>query len=172
MLFLLAAFLKCGSHIFDVIRYLGNEYYVRAARNSRIEGNPADLVSHDFYNENTSVRRRRCVNTVNGAGCNVNRTVKAEGHIRSPQVVVDGLGERYHVKPLLGKQVGGFVRAVATEDNKAVELVLFICVLHCLYLVKSVFVRGTHFFERLSRGAEYSSAEGQYARKVGLLHFF
>ena len=53
------------------------------------------------------------MDAVDGLGGHVHRALEAEGHVRAPQVVIDGLGQGDDVQPLLAQEVGGLVGAVA-----------------------------------------------------------
>ena len=52
------------------------------------------------------------MDTVNGIRCNIYRTLETEGHIRSPQIVVNGLGQGYHIQPFCAQEVCGLMGSV------------------------------------------------------------
>ena len=97
------------------------------------------------------------MDTVNRIRCNVYCALEAEGHICSPQVIVNGLGKRNDIEPFLAKQIGCLMGSVASQDHKAVQAELIIILLHGLYLVKSVFIRILYGFKR-STGASKDRA--------------
>ena len=85
----------------DIVWNFRNQNDVRAACHTGIQRQPADFMPHDFHDENTSVRCRRRMNTVDAVRRNINRTLESESHIRSPQIVIDCLRERYDIQPFL-----------------------------------------------------------------------
>ena len=78
------------------------------------------------------------MDAVDGLGSHVHRALEAEGHIRAPQVVVDGLGQGDDVQALLAQEVGGLMGAVASQDHQAVQLELVIGLLHGRNLVHPI----------------------------------
>ena len=92
------------------------------------------------------------MNAVNGISCYIDGTLESEGHIGSPEVIIDCLRKGYHVQPLLPEQVGRFVSAVAAQNHQAVQLQLFIGGLHGFHLIHAVFIHHPHQLERLAGG--------------------
>ena len=41
------------------------------------------------------------MDAVDGVRCNINRALETKGHIRPPQIVVDGLGQRNDIQSVL-----------------------------------------------------------------------
>ena len=80
----------------------------------------------------------------------INRTLESKRHVRSPQIIVDGLRKSDHVQAFLAEHVRSLVSSVSSKYHKTVQVQLVICMLHCLNLVKSVLVRNAHQLERLS----------------------
>ena len=55
----------------------------------------------------------RCgVDAVNGIRGDVHCALETEGHIGAPQVIVNGLGQRYDIQSFLAQQVCGLVSTV------------------------------------------------------------
>ena len=118
-------------------------------------------MSHNLDNEDTAVGCSCRMDPVDRICCNVYSTLEAECHIRSPQVIVDGLRQCDDIEPFFSQKVGRLVCAVSSENNKAVQVQLMICMLHSLYLVKTVLIRYSHQFERLSGCTEDRTAPRQ-----------
>ena len=63
----------------------------------------------------------RCgVDAVNGIRGDVHCALETEGHIGAPQVIVNGLGQRYDIQAFLAQQVCGLVSTVTAQDHQAV----------------------------------------------------
>ena len=128
-------------------RVLGREHVVGATRDSRHEGQVAAVASHDLDDERALVRGRRAGQLVDGIQDAVQRSVRADRHIRAHHVVIDradeadddeggvsgrGLGRNH----ALGGQLGDVLRplaaelvrtrqgAVATDDDEVIDAVL------------------------------------------------
>ena len=101
------------------------------------------------------------MDTVNGIGGHVHRTLEPKGHIRAPEVIVNGFGKGYHVKSLFAEHVGCLLAAVSAQHYKTAELQLFIGVLHGFHLIQSILIRSAHKLERLARSAEDGTALGE-----------
>ena len=67
----------------------------------------------DSHDEHTRVRKCGGMDGINNRGRDINRGLKTECQLGAPQIVVDRLGQRYHVYTLHAQQVCGLVRAVA-----------------------------------------------------------
>ncbi len=70
------------------------------------------------------------MDAVNRIGCNIYRTLEAKCHICPPQIIVDRLGKRYHIKPFLPEQIRRLVTAVPSQHNKTIQLQSLIGSLH------------------------------------------
>ena len=57
------------------------------------------------------------MDAVDGVGGDIHRALEAEGHIGSPQIVVNGLGKADHVEALLAEQIGGLLAAVSPSTT-------------------------------------------------------
>ena len=73
--------------------------------------------------------------------------------------VVDGLRQGDDIEAFLAQKVCGFLCAVATEDDEAVELHLLVVILHVLDFIDAVFIDDAHELERLAGGAQNGTAE-------------
>ncbi len=153
-------------HLLDVIGNLGNQDNVGAAGHTGIQGQPSYLVAHNFHNEDSAVGSRRGVDVVNGIRGNVYSALEAEGHVCSPQVIVNGLGQGDDIQPFLAQQVGGLMSAVAAQNDQAVQLQLVIILLHCLYLVQPVLVRLLNGLEGRTGCSQHGAALCQDAGEV------
>ena len=55
---------------------------------------------------------------VDGVCGHVHGAVEAEGHIGSPDIVIDGLGKMDNVQSLFSQQVGRFLGAVSAQITR------------------------------------------------------
>ena len=149
---------------------MGDEDDVGAAGHARVQRDPADLVAHDLDHEDAAVRVGGRVNLVDAARGHLDGARKAEGHVRAPGVVVDGLGQGDDVEALLGEAVGGLGGAVAAEHEEAVELELGVGVLHGLDLVDSVGLGRVEELEGGAARAEDGAAHREQAGEVAVVH--
>jgi hypothetical protein len=108
------------------------------------------------------------VDAVDGPGGHVHGGLEAEGHIRAPEVVVDGLGQCDDVEPLLPQEIGGLMGAVAPQDHQAVQLELVVVLLHGRHLVHAVGPRDLDGLEGGAAGAKEGAALGEDAGEVGV----
>ena len=53
------------------------------------------------------------MDTVDHVGCDIHRALETEGHIRAPQIVVNGLGQGDDIQPFLPQTVRRLVGTVA-----------------------------------------------------------
>ena len=97
--------------------------------------------------------------------------VKTKRHVGSPHGVVDCLRKRHNRNAFLAQKVCRLVRAVAAQNDEAVELHLLEVLLHGAHFVHVVFLNHTHLLERLTRSAQNGAAERENAGKILLLHF-
>ena len=94
------------------------------------------------------------MDAVDHLGRDIHSGMEAEGDVRSPDIVVDGLGQADDVHALLGQQIRGLMRAVSTEGHEAVQLHLLVIRLHRLHLVHAVFADDAHVAERREDAGE------------------
>ena len=106
------------------------------------------------------------MNTVNGICSDVYRTVKAKGHIRSIDIIVNRLWQMEDIQSLLPQKVRGFLSSVSSQNHQAVQAQLIICLFHGLYLVQPFLIRHTHQLKRLAGCPQYSAASGQNSGKI------
>ena len=157
--------------LFRGVRDLRDDDDVRARGDARVQRQPAGLVAHDLDDEHARVGKGGRMDGVDDLRGNVHRRLEAEGQLRPPQVVVDGLGQRDDVHAVLAQQVRSLVRTVAAENDQAVKSGLFHRFQHFIQLcLLAVLLGALHLLERLTRGAEDGAAERQNVRKVVRLH--
>ena len=102
---------------------------------------------------------------------NVHGALEAEGGVRAPDVVVDGLGQSNDVHARVHKQLGALLRAVAAHDHKAVEVEPVVGVQHRGHEVVALVVHdGLAGDVFLTRGAENGAALDEDAGKVARFH--
>lgn len=87
---------------------------------------------------------------------------ETECQLGAPQIVVDRLGQRYHVYTLHAQQVCGLVRAVAAQNDQTVKACLFHRAQHFIQLGLLAVLDGlAHFLERLARRTENGAARSE-----------
>ena len=101
------------NHLLDVIGNLRNQDNVGTAGHAGVEGQPAYFMAHDLYDEDAAVGRGCGVDVVDSVRGDVHRALEAEGHVRAPEVIVDGLGQGDDIEAFLAQEVGRLVGAVA-----------------------------------------------------------
>ena len=106
------------------------------------------------------------MNTVNAVCSYIHRALEAESHIRSPEVVVYGLGQSDDIESFLTEHIRCLVSSVTAQNNHAVQFQLIVILLHRLDLIKPVFIRLTHQLKRGSGAAENGAALRQNTRKI------
>ena len=79
-------------NLFRGIRDLRDDDDVRARSDARVQRQPAGLVAHDLDDEHARVGKSGRMDGVDDLRGDVHRRLEAEGQLRPPQVVVDGLG--------------------------------------------------------------------------------
>ena len=136
-----------------------------------MQGYPARLVAHYLYHHHPLVCTGRAVQAVYGIGSNAHGRVEAEAAVRSPDVVVNGLGHRHDVQPHVGQPGGCFLRSVAAYAHQAVQTQL----LHVAGY-QGGFVHIRHHsasFERLfARCTQYCSPHAQQSGQRFVRHLF
>ncbi len=158
--------LDLGDHLLYVIGNLRDQNDVCPAGHACVQGQPSHLMSHDLHNEHPAVGCCRGMDIVDGVRGDIHGALEAEGHVRSPEVIVDGLGQSNHIQSFLTQQIGRLVGAVAPEDHQTVQLQLVIILLHGLHLVEAVLVRIFDGLEGSTGGSQHSAALGQDAGEV------
>ena len=170
----LAALLAALYGLGDLLRGvgdLGNDDHVGAGGDAGVQGQPSGLVAHDLHDEHPGVGEGGGVDGVDDRHGDVHGGLEAEGHLRAPQVVVDGLGQGDHVDAVLAEEVGGLVGAVAPQDHQTVEPGLLHRGQHLLQLGLLAVVPGLgHLLEGLAGGAKDGAAQGEDVGKVPGLH--
>ena len=109
----------------------------------------------------------RCgVDAVDGIRSNIYCALETEGHISTPQVIVDGLWQGHDIQSFLAQQVRSLVGAVTTENYKAVQLQLVIVLLHGFHFVQPVGIRILDRLERGPGGSQDRAALGKDAGEI------
>ena len=121
---------------------------------------------HHFYNENPVVRGCRRMNAVNRVCRDVHRTVKAKGHIRSVDVVINRFRKMNDVQAFFTEKICCLLGSVSAENHQAVEAELVIVLLHGFHLVEAILIRLSHQFERLTGCTENCTAAGKNTGKI------
>ena len=110
----------------------------------------------------------RCsrMDLVYGIRRNIHRTLEPEGHVRSPQVIVDRLRKRNNMQSLFPQHICRLMGAIPSKYHQTVKVQLMICMLHSLHLVKAILIRHPHHLERLSGCPKDRPSYGQYSREI------
>ena len=106
------------------------------------------------------------MDTVDAIRSDIHCALKTKGHIRAPDIVIDGLRHMDNIQALLPKKVGSLLGSVSAQNHQAVQTQLMVGMLHGLYLVQSVFIRHPHHFEGLAGASQDGSALSQDSRKI------
>ena len=96
--------------------------------------------------------------------------MEAKGHVRSPNVIINRLGQGHYIQALFAQQVRGFVCAITTQNDEAVQIHALIIGLHGLDLIHLALCNDTHQLKRLAGGAQNRTAQCQNTRKIIGLH--
>ena len=153
-------------HLIDIIRDLREQDDVRTACHSGIQSQPSHLMPHDFHDEYSAVGSCCGMDAVDGIRSNIYCALETEGHISTPQVIVDGLGQGHDIQSFLAQQVRSLVGAVTTENYKAVQLQLVIVLLHGFHFVQPVGIRILDRLERGPGGSQDRAALGKDAGEI------
>ena len=153
-------------HFVDIIRNLRNENDIRTACHTGIQCQPSYLMSHHFHDKDTRMGRCRGMYAVDTVCRDIHRALEAECHVRAPQIVVDGLRKRDHIKSFFAQQIGGLMGSVAAQDHHAVQLQFIIVLLHGFHFVEAVLIRLAHQLKRCPGASEDRAAFRQDTRKI------
>ena len=158
----------------DGLRAVGDlrdDDYIRARSDTRIQGQPAGFMSHRLDDKHPAVRKGGRMDGIDDRRRDIDGRLEAKCRVRAPKVVINGLGQRDNVDPVLCQQVGRLVRAVAAQDHQAVEARLFAGLQHLFELGLLVLVGFLlHHLKRLAGCAEDGTAQCQDIGKVFRLH--
>src|SRR5699024_1194024 len=145
-------------YLLDIVGNLGDQDNVRYTCQSRMESKASHLMAHDLHDKYTTVGGCRGMDTVNGVRRDIHRALETERHIRTVDIIVNGLGKMNDVQSLFSQKIGGLLGSVSSQDHKAVEAELIICLLHGLHLVQTLLIRHAHELKGLAGGSENGSA--------------
>ncbi len=121
---------------------------------------------HNLHDKNPAMRRSRRMDTVNRLRSNVYCTVETKGHLRPPQVIVNGFWKGNNVQPLFPQEVCCFLASVSSQNNQTFQLQLPVGVLHGLYFIQTIFIRHTHQLKRLPGRSQDRPPLGQDSGKI------
>src|SRR5215475_8985392 len=112
----LEALLDVAADFLDIERLLRDEDHVRAAGNSGVQRYPARIAAHYLDDQRTVVAFRSGMQPVDRLHRDVHRGVETERVVRRAQVVVDRLGNAYHLDAAL-PQLPGYAEGVFAADG-------------------------------------------------------
>ena len=101
------------------------------------------------------------MDTVNTVRCDIHCTLESKGHVGTPDIIIDGLGEMDDIESLFTQKIGCFLCSVAAQDHQAVQIQSAVVLLHGCYLVQSVFIRNAHILKRLTGASKNRTSAGQ-----------
>src|SRR5258708_1218768 len=130
------------TNLADAVGNLRDEDDVASAGHARVQRDPAGIASHHFTEEHAMMGFCRRVQAVDGIGGHRKGRIKTKRHIRSAQIIVDGLGyaDDVHAEPL--KFEGAPKCAVAAHGDEAVDLMFFNGVQHVPGSIARFHLRG------------------------------
>ena len=152
--------------LFYIIGDLRDQYDIGAARHTGIKSQISHLVSHYLHDKDPAMGCCSGMYAVYGSSGHIHRALETKGHVGSPQIIVNGLGQGHHIKALCTQEVRGFMGAVSSQDHQAVELKLIIILLHGLHFIHAVLIRILDRLKRSSRTSKYRSALGKDSGKI------
>src|SRR5699024_5793644 len=165
-----ARFYRSGD-LLDVVGDLGDEHDVRAGGDACVEGEPAGVAAHELYDEHAAVRARGGVYVVDDVCGDVHGALEAEGGIRTPDVVIYGLGQGDDVHSCVHEELCALLGAVAAHDDETVQVEPVVGVEHCGHEVVSLVVHdGLAGDIALARGPEDGAALYEYAGEIARVH--
>ena len=113
-------FEKIDEHLFSVGDFR-NEDHVGPAAESAVQGDPSGVTSHHFDHHDTFVAACRGVQAVERIDHHFDGGVKAEGHVRGGQIIVDRLGHADHRHARFLQLQGGAERSVPADTDQGAE---------------------------------------------------
>ena len=105
----------------DVVRDLGDQDGVGAARDAGVKRDPPGVATHHLDGEDPLVGLGGGMEPADGVGGDGDRGVEAKGNDGAVEVVVDGLGHAHHRKALVRQMVGDIHRAVPADGDQSVD---------------------------------------------------
>lgn len=128
------------------------------------------FVAHDLDDHAAAMTRGRRVNAVDDLRRDIHRRVETEGDVRSPDIVIDRLGQTDDVHPSSASRFAVLCVPLPPSVTRR-PASLFDIRLHRLDLVHAVFADHAHVAEGRAARAENRAAEGQNTGEIRLLHF-
>jgi hypothetical protein len=147
---------------------LGDENRVGAARDTRVERDPAGITAHDLRDHDAVVSLGGRVQAIDGVGGEADGGIEAEAVGRADNVIVDRLRHADEGDPALRELVRDGERAVAADANERVEPQLVEHVDAALRVVARAVARFDGIEERITpvHRAENRAADAKDARDV------
>src|ERR1700722_205242 len=105
-------------HLVNVEGPLGNQNYVGAAGDAAVQRDPARVASHYLHYHHAVVGLGSCVKTIDRFTHHIAGGIESESVVRSAQIVVDGLGNAYHVQAFFVKLLGNRQRIVSADGDQ------------------------------------------------------
>ena len=106
------------------------------------------------------------MDAVNGVGGHVHGALETKGHVRTPQIVVNGFGQGDHIESFGPQEIGGFVGSVAAQDDQAIQLQLVVRLFHGSHLVHPVCSRFLDGLEGGATAAQECAALGENSGEI------
>ena len=128
-------------------RDLRQENDVSSARDACIERQPSHLVPHDLHDEDSAMRRRRRMNTVDGIGRYINRTMKSKRKIATPGSLSMVFGRETILSPSSRSRFAVLRLPLPPKMTRHSSFNLVIGVFHRFHFIRTVLVRRPHQLE-------------------------
>ena len=151
-------------HDIHIVGNLRNQHHICPAPYPRTQGQPTDLVAHGFYDDDAVVTVGRTVQPIDGFSGDTEGSVVTKRDVRSINVIVDGFRQVDDVNPLLCQPVGILGRAATAYAYQRMQVVLMVDLDHGIGHVQNLTAH-RHFVRLIATGAQYGSADGEYARQ-------
>ena len=145
----------------NIIRNLRDQHDICTACNTCMKCQPSYFMSHNFHNKYTTVRSCCGMDTVNTVRCDINCTLESKGHVGTPDIIIDGLGEMDDIESLFTQKIGCLLCSITAQDHQTIQIQSAVVLLHGCYPVQSVFIRYAHIFKRLTRASKDRTSTGQ-----------
>ena len=152
-----------SGHAFHVVRDFGNQDDVRAAGHACAQRQPAHLVAHDLHHHDTVMAVGRAMQPVDGFRRHAEGRIEPESDVRQGHVVVNRLGQRDDIQPLLRHAVGVLLRAAAAQAHQHVQVMLLVVLHHHVGHVHQLAAHG-HAVRLIAAGAQDGAAQREDAR--------
>ena len=108
---------------------------------------------------------------IDGFRCNIHGCIESESHIRSPDIIVDGLGYTNHIQSQLREEVGGLLCPITSDADQTIQSQLPVVLQDDLGLF--LIARRQHFPEGFFPGSSQDgTAQMEDTRQTSFVELF